>query len=276
MSNYDYFKQKQPSSIKDSVIFDKVYKSIGNQLDKLLSDKNDLILQLNPQTCTWSIDMWEDMCSIQHSSQLLDIRRANVIVKLSRISPITRVRMENVVKNFVEDSFVENILNEYAFRINLNGEFDFDLQELRKVIEDIKPAHLDYLIRYFINYFCNYKFSISTLIESKVSFYTSAFNIPTHLLLNGQATLDGRYYLNGATRPDGIKKIFYFITEKIFSHLVGNDVNVNVTSFIKGSANNNIVKNYDGGSYRFKALNGKYKLNDELDLSNKTELIQNI
>jgi len=146
MNSYDYFKQKQPSSTKDSVIFDKAYKSIGNQIDKLLSDKQDLILQLNPQTCTWAIDMWEDMCGIQHSSQSLDIRRANVITKLSQISPITRVRMENILKNYADDAQIDEYFSEYRFdailktKTTLHASIDYIMDE----IEDLKPCHLAY------------------------------------------------------------------------------------------------------------------------------------
>lgn len=145
-NNSDYFKQKQPSAIKGSNIFDKVYESNGKQLDKLLSDKEDLILQLNPQTCTWSIDMWEDMCGIQHSSQSLNIRRSNVITKLSQLSPITRSRMENILKNYADDVQIDEYFSEYRFDVilktktTLHASIDYIMNQ----IEDLEPCHLAY------------------------------------------------------------------------------------------------------------------------------------
>jgi hypothetical protein len=146
MNNYEYFSQKKPDSIKDSSIFDKVYASIGRQLDKLLRDKEDLILQLNPQTCTWTIDMWEDMCGIEHSSQPLDIRRATVIGKLSQISPITTARMESILKNYADDVHIDEYFSEYRFDVilktktTLHASIDYIMNQ----IEELKPCHLAY------------------------------------------------------------------------------------------------------------------------------------
>ncbi|AKN32371.1 hypothetical protein Ccar_16475 [Clostridium carboxidivorans P7] len=278
MSSFETLKSYLPPFLLEDKIFSNTLQSIGeNDFDRYDESVEDLLLQVFPQTATWGLKYWEEFCGISTNESLdINTRRSKVLSKLSQVSPITRLKVENIVKNFVKDSYVENIPKEYAFRVNLNGEFNFSLQELRDVIEDIKPAHLAYFIRYFINYFYKYKFSSSALIEAKIKFYTNAFNIPTHLLLNGQATLDGKFYLNGTTRPDGIKKTIYFITQKVFSHLVTNAVNTNITSFVKGTINNNIVNSCDGGSYRFKSLNSKYTLNGELDLSNRTELIRSI
>ncbi|MEA5008215.1 putative phage tail protein [Clostridium tyrobutyricum] len=163
-NNSDYFKQKQPSAIKGSNIFDKVYESNGKQLDKLLSDKEDLILQLNPQTCTWSIDMWEDMCGIQHSSQSLNIRRSNVITKLSQLSPITRSRMENILKNYADDVQIDEYFSEYRFDVilktktTLHASIDYIMNQ----IEDLEPCHLAYqlITDYILSIIFNLKFSM--------------------------------------------------------------------------------------------------------------------
>lgn len=277
MNSYGYIRESLPEFLFDDEVFNQIIVSISNALNRLDIDTEDLQRQLFPQTCTWSIDIWENLCGINNKGKPLEVRRAKVIAKLAQVSPITITKVENIVKNFVKDSYVENIPKQYVFRINLNGEFNFNLQQLREVIEDIKPAHLAYAIRYFIEYIVRYTISTTAAINITIGFHNSAYNIPTHLLLNGLADLNGEYYLSGAIRPDGIKKTFYFITEKAFSHLaVNNTINVAINSFVSALSQNSITTKGSGEIYRFKALNGKYKLNGEINLSNKNILLQNI
>ncbi|MDU4596433.1 putative phage tail protein [Clostridium botulinum] len=358
MKNYNFFKESLPGFLFNDKIFNQTILAIGNQLDSLDADTEDLLRQLFPQTCTWSITFWEELCGINNEDKPLEIRRAKVISKLSQVSPITIKKVENIVQNFVKDSYVENIPKQYVFRLNLNGEFNFNLQQLREVIEDIKPAHLAYVIRYFIVYILSNAIATTAAINTSICFNNSVYNIPINLLLNGEYVLDGQYYLSGSARPDGIKKYFLFITEKIFKYIYqinfSNKINTKITfnnanlfddkcivnsivsfhnsmysipthlnlngtyklnglTFLNGSTRssgikksfystvntifrnditanniaslkvelatkNNIktISNYIGGNFRFKSLNGKYNLDGQIDLSNKTEFLQEV
>lgn len=276
MNNYEYFSEKKPDSIKDSSIFDKVYASIGRQLDKLLRDKEDLILQLNPQTCTWTIDMWEDMCGIEHSTKPIEVRRANVVSKLSQISPITRLKVENIVKNFDKDGYVENIPGQYIFRINLNVECNSDIYQLRKIIEDIKPCHLAYILKYFMLYKYFYKIDFKSFINVYIKFYSSAFNAKTNLLLDGSCKLDGQYYLSASSRPCGINQHFYFMDNINFvtENLINLDLDIKILMSMKSK--NTVSQNVNGGLYRFKALDGSSTLDGSIMLNNETILLKSI
>lgn len=358
MKSYNFIRKSLPGFLFDDKIFNQTILAIGSQLDSLDADTDDLLRQLFPQTCTWAIAFWEKLCDVNNEDKPLEIRRAKVISKLAQVSPITIKKVENIVRNFVKDSYVENISKQYAFRLNLNGEFNFNLQQLREVIEDIKPAHLAYVIRYFIVYILSYTIVTTSAINTIIGFHNSVYNIPINLLLNGECVLDGQYYLSGSTRPDGIKKDFWFITEKIFKYIYqynfNNKIDTTITfnnlnlfddkcvintivsfynsmynipahldlsgiyklngiSFLNGSTRSSGIKkrfystintilknnitinksskfivalntvndikishNCSGGNFRFKALNGKYNLDGQIDLSNKIELIQEV
>ncbi|EGO87212.1 hypothetical protein CBCST_13357, partial [Clostridium botulinum C str. Stockholm] len=98
MNSYVYIRESLPEFLFDDEVFNQIIVSISNALNRLDIDTEDLQRQLFPQTCTWSIDIWENLCGIDNKGKHLEVRRAKVIAKLAQVSPITITKVENIVK----------------------------------------------------------------------------------------------------------------------------------------------------------------------------------
>lgn len=161
MNSYGYIRESLPPFLFDDEVFNQIIASISNELDKLDIDTEDLLKQLFPQTCTWSIDLWEEMCGLSHNDTSLEVRRGKVLAKLTRDSPMTPYEMKKIIGNFGNEVLVNSFPKESRFEILLKTKTTIHgvLTSIIDEIEDAKPAHLaydiiiDYLSEYVVNEF---------------------------------------------------------------------------------------------------------------------------
>ena len=144
--------QMLPTDYHHSTEIIDIQNALDVQSEKLRGDLNDLLQQLNIETATWGLNLWEDAYGIPHEvMKPFEYRRTRIESKM-RSQGITTVAMiKNVAESFSngEVDVIEHPA-EYRFDIKFVGTLGIppNLNDLSTAIEEIKPAHLAYAYVY--------------------------------------------------------------------------------------------------------------------------------
>lgn len=122
--------------------------AIQPELIRMDAEEQSAMAQLDPNTATWGLEVWERALAIPiQRVKPLEARRAKVVGKLRSQGTTTRQMIENVAESFT-GSPVEVTEDPPAFRFGLSitggWEDDAGWEDLRAAIDEIKPAHLTY------------------------------------------------------------------------------------------------------------------------------------
>lgn len=142
IEQYQYFYSK-------SKIFSVIQEILGEECDKDRADYEDLLNQFFIETATWGIYKWEEFAGIPTPAEYVDIetRRSNVLAALRSRDTTTKEKIRVVSESYANgecEVIEEN--DKYIFHIKFVGVRGIPkrIDELRKSIERIKPAHLDF------------------------------------------------------------------------------------------------------------------------------------
>lgn len=144
--------QMLPTDYHHSTEIIDIQNALDVQSEKLRGDLNDLLQQLNIETATWGLNLWEDAYGIPHEvTKPFEYRRTRIESKM-RSQGITTVAMiKNVAESFSngEVDIIEHPA-EYRFEIKFIGTLGIppNINDLSAAIEEIKPAHLAYAYIY--------------------------------------------------------------------------------------------------------------------------------
>lgn len=110
----------------------------------------DLLLQMFLDTATWGITRWEGIYGVEGGNgKPLSARRSAVRAKMRGAGTTTVALIKNVSESFVngEAAVVEHN-EDYCFEIIMLSVIGIppNMEDLRRAIEEIKPAHLAYEI----------------------------------------------------------------------------------------------------------------------------------
>ena len=112
----------------------------------------DLLDQFFIETATWSLQLWESKYGIQvDPSKTLAERRAAVREKITASGNTTAEMLSQLAMTMTgyEARVVVNSAD-YSFSLEFLGEentlADIDVRQIRKMVEQIKPAHLQFII----------------------------------------------------------------------------------------------------------------------------------
>ena len=142
IEQYQYFYSK-------SKIFSVIQEILGEECDMDRADYEDLLNQFFIETATWGIYKWEEFAGIPTPAEYVDIgtRRSNVLAALRSRDTTTVEKIRVVSESYTsgECQVIEDNEN-YKFYIKFVGEKGIPrrVDELKKSIERIKPAHLDF------------------------------------------------------------------------------------------------------------------------------------
>lgn len=139
-----------PEDYKKSAAVVQLQDAIQSEWDNLDQAVEALEEQLFIDTATWGIGYWESVCGItQNLSKDIQFRRSAVKAKLRGTGTTTVAMIQNVSESFVngEVAVVEHN-DQYRFDIEMLSVIGIppNMEDLKAVIEEIKPAHLDYRI----------------------------------------------------------------------------------------------------------------------------------
>ena len=139
-----FYKNKITKSIQDglSVEYNSVSEEISNTLTQLFVDE-----------ATWGLDSWEKMLGIAKNNFDYQTRRENIKAKMRSRGTTTLSVIKNICEaySYGEVDIIPDYEN-YSFVISFIGSMGVPkaLDELNKIIEEIKPCHLahSYKFRY--------------------------------------------------------------------------------------------------------------------------------
>lgn len=144
-----------PTYYRKNKVFNDLLESCAQEIQVSNDNDEDVLKQMFPQTATWGLKYWEELCGIHSNDEIpINQRRSIVISKLSQTSPTTKYRMQQIIKVFATEVQIDTRHSEYAFDaiLKTKGQFNANVQEIAKVIDDIKPAHLGYTLQFeYIN-----------------------------------------------------------------------------------------------------------------------------
>jgi hypothetical protein len=246
--------------------------STGQELEDLYNNILDLTNQCFPQTATWGIEYWEKFLDIPiNSAEDIKTRRAKVITKISRSSPMTPFEMRKILQNFIDGVLIVQYPNEYRFEVTLETKTKLEniLDAVLREIEETKPAHLTFDIA--INY-------ITELLIKKV--FSRWLSDPIQLcgtidVSNNQyITTDGWSFkesLSGTISSNKSEELTV-VSEKTF--IVGDGktltealsltVNKYPSDEFKQSAEQNFISGVDGKSVNSSLYDGVSRIYSEL------------
>ena len=136
-----------PPFLLDSEILNYLFVQYQAESDNLDDNTQDLLNQLFPQTATWALKYWEQMCGIAINESLdIIVRRNKVLAVISAYNPVSPYVMKNLLKHFAQDAEIIQDFANYSFTVNLitTNMFNFALDDIINSIETNKPAHLNY------------------------------------------------------------------------------------------------------------------------------------
>lgn len=111
----------------------------------------DVMNQFFVDTATWGLALWEWQVGLQTDTSLsLDTRRAAIRQKLVASGNTTAEMVRGLAESITGYEARIIVNSDYSFSLEFLGErnelADIDVEEVRSVVEQIKPAHLRFVI----------------------------------------------------------------------------------------------------------------------------------
>ncbi|MEC0180223.1 DUF2313 domain-containing protein [Paenibacillus peoriae] len=167
----------------------------GSELDALYLALDDTLAQFFVRTATWALERWEMELGIPiHLEKPLEQRRSVVESKLRGSGKFSGDLIRKIMNTFGVDGQVNFDPTEYKFGISFENRIPENMVDFKKIIEDIKPAHLAFYMNNKIRLAFLHENEIVSRIRlrSRVRFFGGQ---PWYLdgveLLNGVASLSG-------------------------------------------------------------------------------------
>lgn len=131
-----------------------LYEVIGREWDELREWSEGMRTEIHPQTCTWSIPIWEWVYGFEPDESLtLEERRRRVLSKVFGVKPINPESIRRGVSAVAGmDASVTDFTNPYGFGITLLPDIETTPDEailaaiqdgkIMRYVREVKPAHL--------------------------------------------------------------------------------------------------------------------------------------
>jgi acetolactate synthase small subunit len=122
------------------------------EIDKLKECIDDLVNNLYVQTATWGLDYFEEELGIDTDiSKSYEERREKILAKKRGSGTSTKAMIKNTAEAFSggEVDVIENF-EDYSFIVKFVGikGIPKNIEDFKEMIDEIKPAHLAYILEY--------------------------------------------------------------------------------------------------------------------------------
>lgn len=137
--------QYLPAFLSKDDVFRVVNNADSKEHDKLRLGMQDLFDNINVDTATWGLDMWEDLLQIKPSDKFnYMLRRKNILSRLRSVSSVTLKFMQQVVDNYTVNgtSKVVDRPHDYMIDIHVQDGKVLSFVDLIKAIRIWIPAHI--------------------------------------------------------------------------------------------------------------------------------------
>lgn len=142
------FIEKYPNKLKYNDLFRLIQQALEKEDTFRKEAFQDILNQFFVNTATWGLYKWEEMAGIETPTDVdIETRRSNVLAALRSRDTTTKEKIRVVSESYANgecEVIEEN--DKYIFHIKFVGVRGIPkrIDELRKSIERIKPAHLDF------------------------------------------------------------------------------------------------------------------------------------
>lgn len=124
-----------------------MFEVVGREWDEMREWAEGLKSEVHPQTCTWSIAIWEWVYGFEPDESLsLEERRRRILSKVIGTRPINpEVLRRGIAALAGSDAQVElkALVSAYRFKVTIRpGKEEPLYQQILQYIGDVKPAHL--------------------------------------------------------------------------------------------------------------------------------------
>lgn len=188
-----------PKYYNDSLYYKEQNKAKGKEFDIIQTIIDEIYKQINPQTATWSLNLWEEFLGIEKSNNGIEARRTEVLQKLLSIQRITPISMERAIKRILlaDVEIIRNVAP-YTFRIKIKeNSLNCDFEILKKIVEEYKEAHMAYQTSFDLEVITIEKFDLIS-VKNRMEFpFWKGYKT-----FDGSFLFDGSELFNGAEYPD--------------------------------------------------------------------------
>lgn len=144
-----------PLRFKNSKEVTEFENAVDRFVSKAEAEKDSFFNQLNVDTATWGLELWEKEYGLETdiTKTLLD-RRSRIKSKMRGTGTSTKKLIQNIAESF-SNGYVEvtEHNDEYYFEIEFVGKIGLppNIPDIKTAIEEAKPAHLN------VVYICKYR-----------------------------------------------------------------------------------------------------------------------
>jgi len=139
-----------PENYKKSVPVVELQEVFDNEAKKVTNTATDMQKQLHLNTATWGLAAWEIMYGLAvDTTKNETTRRATIMARMGGTDTTRPITVKEVSEKFLQGKVAVFEVNaEYRFEVHFlevlqQGQ---DIDDLKRVLEEIKPAHLAYTI----------------------------------------------------------------------------------------------------------------------------------
>lgn len=155
MSGVDRLKNYLPPYYEDVTEFDQITESVGSELDLLTVKTVDVLNQYYPESATWALDRYEkDLQIVVDVGKPNDQRRSVIISKMRGSGKVSGSMIKNVAEAY-DGGTVDVAVSAAEYKIIITFIDTMgtpsNLDDLKKALDDIKPAHMTlvYELRFY-------------------------------------------------------------------------------------------------------------------------------
>lgn len=163
-----YMSDSLPTYYDESPEANAIMRANATESEFKRAQADDLLNQLFVATATWGLDYWDRILGIDPAPRMIvGKRRERILVKLRGSAPATITNLTKILNVYAQnnDAFIVDLPSEYRFEgyIPTGDNFTLDIAEVYRAINEVKPAHLEFLLNALIG-------SVITLVSRVYSF----------------------------------------------------------------------------------------------------------
>lgn len=148
-------KELYPERLIKSAEFTDWIEALEGIVEKIKEERDELFNQLNVDTATWGLELWEKEYGLETDiTKTLSDRRSRIKSKMRGVGTTTKGLIKNIAESFSNGQVeVTEHNDEYYFEIEFVGKIGLppNIPDLKAAIEEAKPAHLN------VVYICKYR-----------------------------------------------------------------------------------------------------------------------
>lgn len=145
-----------PDYYQESVEVGAIMHANAREIERKRAEGQDLLNQMYVMTATWGLDYWDRVLALEPVPRMtIAKRRQRIIAKLGGSAPATIKNLTDILNVYAprKDAYIDEYAREYRFEavFPVTNGHTFDIGEVYVAINELKPAHLEFLIAVLVS-----------------------------------------------------------------------------------------------------------------------------